>query len=120
MLYAFPPFTLLQPLLLGVQVEGVMPPRWPHMPWFSALLYGHHVSSHSRENCYFPEEPKLVVKVVVPLGCGHNFAHVHALRCPCTNLCCGHLMGSVVGSFSHHYMCSSDLVMSVHSLSILV
>ena len=41
LLYAFPPFALLQPLLQRVLVERVrlilVAPRWPHMPWFSAI-----------------------------------------------------------------------------------
>ncbi|XP_029924002.1 uncharacterized protein LOC115371027 [Myripristis murdjan] len=41
LLYAFPPFALLQPLLRRVQVEHVrvilVAPLWPHMAWFSAI-----------------------------------------------------------------------------------
>lgn len=41
LLYAFPPFALLQPLLRRIQVEHVrvilVAPLWPHMAWFSAI-----------------------------------------------------------------------------------
>ena len=39
LLYTFPPFILLQALLLRVQIEQVrlilVAPLWPHMPWFA-------------------------------------------------------------------------------------
>lgn len=48
LLYAFPPFTLLHPLLQRIQVEEVnlilVAPSWPQMIWFSVLpplLQGH-------------------------------------------------------------------------------
>ncbi|XP_061576587.1 uncharacterized protein LOC133442594 [Cololabis saira] len=41
LLYAFPPFTLLQPLLYRIRAEGarviLVAPLWPHMLWFSAI-----------------------------------------------------------------------------------
>ena len=41
LLYTFPPFTLLQPLLRRVLVERMrlilVAPLWPHMLWFSAI-----------------------------------------------------------------------------------
>ena len=41
LLYAFPPFVLLHPLLQRVQVEEVslilVAPNWPQMTWFSAI-----------------------------------------------------------------------------------
>lgn len=41
LLYAFPPFTLLPPLLRRIRVDGVrlllVAPLWPHMPWFSEI-----------------------------------------------------------------------------------
>ena len=41
LLYAFPPFTLLQALLHRVQMEQVrlilVAPFWPHMSWFSMI-----------------------------------------------------------------------------------
>lgn len=42
LLYAFPPFSLLHPLLQRIQVEDVnvilVAPNWPQMIWFSAIV----------------------------------------------------------------------------------
>ena len=41
LLYAFPPFSLLHPLLWRIRLENaaviLVAPNWPHMPWFSEI-----------------------------------------------------------------------------------